>query len=142
MNLKVKYYYKIKMKLLLLLTIFGFTSAIKLNQYLDSSCSNLFQTYYFKLNDCFSAGNGANAMNYTFCNGTYFSASIYSGTTCAGNPVLTMSGDPLTCGLDRRLVYCSENAPPASPIIKSDSSFLLINPFIQGFLMLMAYCFM
>jgi len=119
------------MKLFLLLLIIGFSSAIKLNQYLDSSCSNLFQTYYFNLNECFSAGNGANAMNYTLCNGTYFSSIVYSGTTCTGNPVLTISGDPRTCALERRLVYCNENVP-SNPVIKSDSSYLLTNPIIQA----------
>jgi len=119
------------MKLFLLLLILGFSSAIKLNQYLDSSCSNLFQTYYFNLNECFSAGNGANAMNYTLCNGTYFSSIVYSGTTCTGNPVLTISGDPRTCALERRLVYCNENVP-SNPVIKSDSSYLLTNPIIQA----------
>lgn len=119
------------MKLFLLLLIIGFSNAIKLNQYLDSSCSNLFQTYYFNLNDCFSAGNGANAMNYTICNGTYFSSIVYSGTTCTGNPALTISGDPRTCALERRLVYCNENVP-SNPVIKSDSSYLLTNPIIQA----------
>ncbi len=125
------------MKLLLLFLIIGFASAIKLNQYLDASCTNLFQTYYFNVNDCFSAGNGANAMNYTFCNGTYFQASIYGSTTCTGNPTLTMSGDPRICSsLDRRLVYCTENAPQPL-IIKSSSSSLYANQIIQGFLFLM-----
>jgi len=119
------------MKLFLLLLIIGFSSAIKLNQYLDSSCSNLFQTYYFNLNECFSAGNGANAMNYTLCNGTYFSSIVYSGTTCTGNPVLTISGDPRTCALERRLENCNENVP-SNPVIKSDSSYLLTNPIIQA----------
>lgn len=114
------------MKIFLLFIIIGFASAIKLNQYLDSSCSNLFQTYYFNLNDCFSAGNGANAMNYTICNGTYFSAAIYSGTTCTGNPTLTMSGDPRTCALERRLVYCNENAP-SNPVIKSGAFGMFVN---------------
>lgn len=114
------------MKIFLLFIIIGFASAIKLNQYLDSSCSNLFQTYYFNLNDCFSAGNGANAMNYTVCNGTYFSAAIYSGTTCTGSPVLTMSGDPRTCALERRLIYCNENAP-SNPVIKSGAFGMLVN---------------
>jgi len=124
------------MKLLLLFFIIGFASAIKLNQYLDASCTNLFQTYYFNLNDCFSAGNGANAMNYTFCNGTYFQASIYGSTTCTGNPVLTMSGDPGICSsLDRRLIYCNENAPQPL-IIKSSSSSLYVNQVTQGFLFL------
>ena len=117
------------MKLFLLFIILSFSSAIKLNQYLDSSCSNLFQTYYFNKNDCFSAGNGANAMNYTFCNGTYFSALIYSGTTCTGNPVLTMSGDTLSCGLERRLVYCDENMP-TNPVIKSSVSENIVNYFL------------
>ncbi len=125
------------MKLLLLFLIIGFASAIKLNQYLDASCTNLFQTYYFNVNDCFSAGNGANAMNYTFCNGTYFHASIYGSTTCTGNPTLTMSGDPRICSsLDRRLIYCNENAPQPL-IIKSSSSSLYANQIIQGFLFLM-----
>ena len=114
------------MKLFLLFLVFGIATAIKLNQYIDSSCSNLFQTYYFNLNDCFMAGNGANAMNYTFCNGTYFSAAIYSGTTCTGNPTLTMSGDPRTCALERRLVYCNENAP-SNPVIKSSAFGVLVN---------------
>ena len=129
--------------LLFLFTIVGFASAIKLNQYLDSSCTNLFKTYYFNVNDCFYAGNGANAMNYSFCNGTYFSAVFYSGTTCTGNPVLTMSGDPRTCGIDQRLVFCNENAPPTPPsIIKSASSSLqvpvaiLINTFLILFFLL------
>lgn len=117
------------MKIFLLFIIIGFASAIKLNQYLDSSCSNLFQTYYFNLNDCFSAGNGANAMNYTICNGTYFSAAIYSGTTCTGNPTLTMSGDPRTCALERRLVYCNENAP-SNPVIKSGAFGMFVNYFV------------
>ena len=114
------------MKIFLLFIIIGFASAIKLNQYLDSSCYNLFQTYYFNLNDCFSAGNGANAMNYTICNGTYFSAAIYSGTTCTGNPTLTMSGDPRTCALERRLVYCNENAQ-TNPVIKSGAFGMFVN---------------
>jgi len=131
------------MKLLLLFITIGFASAIKLNQYLDASCTNLLQTYYFNLNGCFSAGNGANAMNYTICNGTYFSASIYSSTTCTGNVALTMSGDPRTCSsLDRRLVFCNENAPPASPIIKSDSTFLRSNSILYGiFVALLNYIF-
>ena len=130
------------MKLLLFIfTIIGFASAIKLEQYYDSSCANQFQTFYFNVNDCFSMGMGANAMNYTFCNGTYFSAIIYSGTTCTGNPVLTMSGDPRVCGLERRLVYCNQYTPPSPPsIIKSASSSLqvpvaiLINTFLILFL--------
>ena len=113
------------MKLFLLIVILGFSSAIKLNQYLDTGCSNLFQTYYFNLNGCFSAGNGANAQNYTICNGTYFSAEIYSGTTCSGSPVLTMSGDPRYCSsLDRRLIYCNENAP-SNPVIVKSGGFIL-----------------
>jgi len=129
------------MKLFLLLLVFsiGFTNAIKLNQYLDGSCTNLFQTYYFNLNDCFSAGNGANAMNYTFCNGTYFSSLIYSGTTCTGSPVLTMSGDPKTCALERRLVYCNENAPPSQPIIKSSGSALVMNSIILFLLLFILF---
>lgn len=114
------------MKLFLLFLVFGIATAIKLNQYIDSSCSNLFQTYYFNLNDCFMASNGANAMNYTFCNGTYFSANIYSGTTCTGSISMTMSGNTATCGLERRLIYCNENAP-TNPIIKSDVVGLMCN---------------
>lgn len=124
------------MKLLIFLTAISLVSAIKLNQYLDSSCSNLFQTYYFNLNDCFMAGNGANGMNYTFCNGTYFNALIYSGTTCSGNPTMTMSGDPRVCALERRLVFCNENAPPSSPTIKSFSPSTSINMFLAFIL----YC--
>lgn len=115
------------MKLLIIFLTIGLASAIKLNQYLDSSCTNLFQTYYFGVNDCFSAGNGANAMNFTICNGTYFSSIIYSGTTCTGNPVMTISGDPIQCGLERRLVYCNENAQPNPAVIKSDSNYLSLN---------------
>lgn len=120
------------MKITFLIVFLGVASAIKLNQYLDSSCSNLFQTYYFNLNDCFSAGMGANAMNYTICNGTYFSSTIFSGTTCTGNPIMTISGDPRTCALERRLVFCNENAPTNPTVIKSGSSDLIFNLILYG----------
>lgn len=115
------------MKILYLLFIASISRAIKLDQYLDSTCSNLYQTYYFNLNECFSAGNGANAMNYTICNGTYFSANIYSGISCTGNPVLTMSGDPLLCGLERRIVNCNLQNNPQNIIVKSNASKQITN---------------